>query len=72
VPLWEITPQLLPREPRPQAIPYLWRWVDIVPLAHLSAKLVPIERSVERRVIALMNPSLGGEWAATSTLWVSV
>jgi gentisate 1,2-dioxygenase len=68
VPLWEIAPRLLPREPQPQAIPYLWRWADIAPLAHRSAKLVPIERGGERRVIAFMNPGLGGKWAATSTL----
>jgi gentisate 1,2-dioxygenase len=68
VPLWEIAPRLLPREPQPQASPYLWRWADIAPLAHRSAKLVPIERGGERRVIAFMNPGLGGKWAATSTL----
>jgi gentisate 1,2-dioxygenase len=61
VSLWEIAPQLLPREPQPQAVPYLWRWADIAPLAHRSAKLVPIERSGERRVIAFMNPGLGGK-----------
>ncbi len=72
VPLWEIAPQLLPREPQLQAIPYLWRWVDIAPLAHRSAKLVPIERGGECRVIAFMNPGLGGKWAATSTLWAGV
>src|SRR5918995_5753143 len=69
VPLGEIAPRLLPHEPQPQAIPYLWRWVDIAPLAHRAAKLVPIERGGERRVIAFMNPGLGGKWAATNTLW---
>lgn len=33
VPLWEIAPRLLPREPQPQATPHLWRWADIAPLA---------------------------------------
>jgi gentisate 1,2-dioxygenase len=61
VPFWEIAPRLLPREPQPQAIPYLWRWSDIAPLAQRSAKLVPIERGGERRVIAFMNPGLGGK-----------
>jgi gentisate 1,2-dioxygenase len=28
VPLWEIAPRLLPREPQPQAIPYLWRFAE--------------------------------------------
>jgi gentisate 1,2-dioxygenase len=61
VALWEIAPRFLPREPQPQAIPYLWHWADIAPLAHRSAKLVPIERGGERRVIAFMNPGLGGK-----------
>jgi gentisate 1,2-dioxygenase len=72
VPLWEIAPRLLPREPQPLVIPYLWRWSEIAPLAHRSAKLVPIERGGERRVIAFMNPGLGGKWAATNTLWAGV
>jgi gentisate 1,2-dioxygenase len=61
VPLWEIAPRLLPREPQPQAIPYLWRWADIVPLTHPSAKLIPIERGGERRVIAFMPPGFWGQ-----------
>jgi gentisate 1,2-dioxygenase len=61
VPLWEIALRLLPREPPPQALPYLWRWADIAPLAQRSAKLVPIERGGERWVIAFMNPGLGGK-----------
>jgi gentisate 1,2-dioxygenase len=72
VPLWEIAPRLLPREPQPKVVPYLWRWVDIAPLAHRAATLVPIERGGERRVIAFMNPGLGGKWAATYTLWAGV
>jgi gentisate 1,2-dioxygenase len=72
VPLWKIAPRLLPREPQPQAIPYLWRWPEIASLAHRAARLVPIERGGERRVIAFMNPGLGGKWAATSTLWAGV
>jgi len=31
--------------------------------------LVPIERGGERRVIAFMNPGLGGKWVAANTLW---
>jgi gentisate 1,2-dioxygenase len=61
VPLWEIAPRLLPREPQPQAVPYLWHWSEIAPLAHRSARLVSIERGGERRVIAFMNPGLGGK-----------
>lgn len=72
VPLWEIASELLPREPMPKVIPYLWHWSDLAPLAHQAARLVPIERGGERRVLALMNPGLGGKWAATYTLWAGV
>jgi|SRR5215813_632807 len=72
VPLWELAPRMLPCEPQSQVVPYLWRWTDIAPLAHRSAKLVPIECGGERRVIAFMNPGLGGKWAATHTLWTGV
>src|SRR5215813_6174979 len=70
--LYEIALWLLPCEPQPQAILYLWRWANIASLAQRSPKLVLIERGGERRVIAFMNPGLGGKWAATSILWVEV
>ncbi|HWP58722.1 MAG TPA: cupin domain-containing protein [Candidatus Acidoferrales bacterium] len=72
VPLWKVTARLLPAEPRTKVLPYLWRWAELRRLAHRSAELVPIERGGERRVLGLMNPGLGGKYAATHTLWAAV
>src|SRR5918992_515687 len=72
VPLWKVTAKLLPAEPRTRVLPYLWKWADLSRLAYSSADLVPIERGGERRVLGLVNPGLGGKYAATHTLWAAV
>lgn len=71
-PLWPVTAQLLPPEPQTKVQPYLWRWSALRPLAFRAGELVPIERGGERRVLALVNPGLGGKLAATHTLWGAV
>ncbi len=68
-PLWTQTRNLLPDEPRPAAKPWLWRWTAVRALCERAARLVPIERGGERRVLSLSNPGLGGLPYATSTLW---
>lgn len=68
-PLWTQTRDLMPREPRPSARPWMWRWKDVRPLCERAGRLVPIERGGERRVLALANPGLGGLPFATPTLW---
>jgi len=68
-PLWTQTRDLMPREPRPAAKPWLWRWKDVRPLCERAGRLVPIERGGERRVLSLSNPGLGGLPFATPTLW---
>ena len=72
IPLWNITANLLPREPKTKILPFLWRWKDLYPLAMRAGELVPIERGGERRVLGLVNPGLPGKWSATSTLWAAV
>ncbi len=72
VPLWNITSDLLSREPRTRVLPYLWRWAELAPLAQQAAELVPIERGGERRVLGFINPGLGGKYATTYTLWAGV
>lgn len=71
-PLWPVTAQLLPREPQSKVQPYLWRWSDLRPMMLRAGELVPLERGGERRVLALVNPGLGGKLAATHTLWGAV
>ncbi|PRX95774.1 cupin domain-containing protein [Allonocardiopsis opalescens] len=68
-PLWTITEQLLTPEPRPRAVPWLWRGATMRPLAERAIRLVPVERGGERRVLSLANPGLGGRPYAAGTLW---
>jgi gentisate 1,2-dioxygenase len=70
--LWRVTAELLPREPKTKVLPWLWRWKELSALALRAGELVPIERGGERRVLALVNPGLGGAYATTRTLWGAV
>ena len=72
VPLWKVTKRLLTTEPETKVRPYLWKWTDLRRLAQEAGQLVPIERGGERRVLGLVNPGLGGKYAATHTLWAAV
>ncbi len=72
VPLWKVTARLLPFEPQTKVLPYLWRWSELRRMAYRAGELVPIERGGERRVLGLVNPGLGGKYAATHTLWAAV
>jgi len=72
VALWNVTSQLLPPEPKTKVQAHLWKWTALCDLAYRAADLVPIDRGGERRVLALVNPGLGGKYAATQTLWAAV
>jgi len=72
VALWNVTARLLPSEPQTKVLPFLWKWSDLSRLAYRAGELVPIERGGERRVLGLVNPGLGGKYAATHTLWAAV
>ena len=52
-PLWRTREGLLPFSPEPRAVPHLWRWARLYPLAARSAGLVPVGRGGERRAIGL-------------------
>ena len=60
IPLWTIRDNLMPMSPHPQALPHLWRWADLLPLAERSGELVPVGQGCARRAIALSNPGLPG------------
>jgi gentisate 1,2-dioxygenase len=68
-PLWTQTRDLITSEPRPRAVPWLWRRQTLVPLMERARELITIERGGERRVLALANPGLDGLPYATPTLW---
>ena len=72
VPLWTEIGGLMPRQPKSQASPHLWRWSRLKELAAEAGRIVPVGRGGERRAIALANPSLGGRPYATPTLWAAI
>ncbi|MFY0408448.1 cupin domain-containing protein [Solicola sp. PLA-1-18] len=72
MPLWTQREGLMPESPTPQAIPHVWRWDTLLPLAERAGDLVPVGRGGERRAIALANPGLGGRPYATPTLWAAI
>ena len=67
--LWEIASQMTPH-PRPEAIPYQWKWSLLDEVARRSASAVPV--GDERRAMQLFNPGLNGQWATTNTLIAAV
>jgi gentisate 1,2-dioxygenase len=71
-PLWTMRDGLMPPHPQPRAVPHLWRWSELYPLAARSARLVPVGRGGERRAIGLGNPGLSGDPYATPTLWCAI
>lgn len=72
LPLWTQRDDLMPVTPQPAAVPHLWRWSELYPLAERSGELVPVGRGGERRAIALANPGLSGHPYATPTLWAAI
>jgi gentisate 1,2-dioxygenase len=71
-PLWTQNQQLMPLEPRPQAIAWLWRKKTLWEMAERAGELITISRGGDRRVLALANPGLGGAPFATPTLWGAI
>ena len=65
IPLWTEIGDLMPMVPTPKAVPHVWRWSDLYPLAARAGDLVPVGRGGERRAIALANPGLAGTPYAT-------
>jgi gentisate 1,2-dioxygenase len=67
--LWEIASQMTP-QPRPEAIPYQWKWSLLKEVVKQSCTAVPV--GDERRAMQLFNPGLNGQWATTNTLIAAV
>lgn len=71
-PLWTQLGDLMPTQPSPAAIPFVWRWKALYDIAQRAGQLVPVGRGGERRAIALANPGLPGTAYATPTLWAAI
>ncbi|MCX4703807.1 cupin domain-containing protein [Streptomyces sp. NBC_01352] len=72
IPLWTEIGNLMPLTPQPEAVPHVWPWDTLLPLARRAGDLVPVGRGGERRAIALANPGLPGRPYATPNLWAAV
>ncbi len=72
MPLWTQLGDLMPRHPKPRAVPHVWKWSKLLPLAEKSGELVPVGRGGERRAIGLANPGLGGNAYVSPTLWAAI
>lgn len=71
-PLWTQIDDLMPVVPNPKAVPHVWKWSRLYPLAKRSGDLVPVGRGGERRAIGLANPGLGGRAYISPTLWAAI
>src|SRR5947209_6984704 len=67
--LWEIASQMTP-QPRPEAVPYQWKWSLLKEVVKQSCSAVPV--GDERRAMQLFDPGLNGQWATTNTLIAAV
>jgi len=71
VPLWGFFSEWFSAEPRPGAVPHLWRYSDLRPIVLESANVVSTA-DAERRVLVLENPGLAGRHLATDTLYAGL
>jgi gentisate 1,2-dioxygenase len=76
-PLWNAIPVLMPQQPRPQAVPYLWKWELLHDKLMKAREIFTPERGGERRAIYLQNPGLRQRepwgWASTTqTVYAAV
>src|SRR5204863_9219944 len=71
-PLWTQIDDLMPVVPTPKAVPHIWKWSRLFPLAERAGELIPVGRGGERRAIGLANPGLGGRAYISPTLWAAI
>ena len=76
-PLWEAIPDLMHKQPTPQAAAYLWKWETLHAKLMEAREIFTPERGGERRAIYLQNPGLTYRqpwgWASTThTLYAAV
>ncbi|RKF49822.1 gentisate 1,2-dioxygenase [Paraburkholderia fungorum] len=70
-PLWESLHNLVPKAPRPQAVPAIWKYAQIRDLVMQAGSLISAQEAV-RRVLILQNPGLPGKSAITPALYAGL
>ncbi|BAB05721.1 cupin domain-containing protein [Halalkalibacterium halodurans] len=76
-PLWSVIPEIMHKEPKPDAVPYLWKWETIEKKLQEATEIFTPDRGGERRAIYLANPGTLNRkpwgWASTTnTLYAAV
>ena len=70
-PLWLYHTNLVPPEPRPTAVPAIWRYAELRP--HLMHFLGALSlEDAERRVLMLVNPGMTDPPATTTSLYAGL
>jgi len=72
IPLWTQLGDLMPMHPKSRAVPHVWKWAKLLPLAKASGDLVPVGRGGERRALGLANPGLAPNTYISPTLWAAI
>src|SRR3989454_5450901 len=67
-PLWENLADIVPVQPRPQAVPALWRYEEMRPLLMESGKLITAKEA-DRRGLIFSDPWIKGKNHITNTLY---
>lgn len=70
-PLWRYFGDLLPKQPKPKAVPYLWRYAALRPYLHHFLDVCSLEEA-ERRVLMLVNPALADPPATNTSLYAGL
>lgn len=70
-PLWESLHNLVPRQPAPACVPFLWKYDDLRADLMESGELISAEEAV-RRVLILENPGLPGQASVTQSLYAGL
>ena len=70
-PMWEKMHELITREPKPRAVPNLWRYETVRPRLLKAAEMIS-QADAERRTLMLENPALRGEARITDALYAGL
>lgn len=76
-PLWSTIQDLNTIEPRPKAVPYLWRWKKVQEYIDRAADALAVGPDAERRAVFFINPGMAdldpvGWGGMTQTLYMAV
>ena len=70
-PLWESLARLIPSDPRPAAVPAMWRYAGIRDLLMEAGRMITAVEA-ERRVLVLENPGLSGTRLIADSLYAGL